>query len=243
MHVGEVCWWKLFCMLVKIPTYNFINILTNILYHQHTFHQHHDALRSACSWKVLTNIQVFCQQTFFTNIVHQHWNSRIKPYLGIHGFFYFVLMDEFDLFCELGLQPYDHLISSEPWEHVLIALNFSLFDFRFIINPFRNNRRKQNWSWSKKQLKGVTLNSFKRSSSFDYFQGYYHFSDVIIMTSLPLQNWQQLENLQPFFSCWMLKNWICYHMEKRIVRKLKLLIWNQLCRIRIFQSHYSVNQR
>ena len=123
-------------------------------------------------------------------------------------------MDEFELFFALGLQPCDCPISSEAWEHVLIALNFSLFDFRFIINPFRNNRRKQNWSWSKKQLKGVTLNSFKRSSSFDYLQGYYHFSDVIIMTSLPLQNWQELENLQPFFSCWMLKNWIRYHMEK-----------------------------
>ena len=136
-------------------------------------------------------------------------------------FFYFVWMDEFELFFALGLQPCDCPISSEAWEHVLIALNFSLFDFRFIINPFRNNRRKQNWSWSKKQLKGVTLNSFKRSSSFDYFQGYYHFSDVIIMTSLPLQNWQELENLQPFFSCWMLKNWIRYHMEKTDCEKIE----------------------
>ena len=47
MYVGELCWWKFFCMLVKSmflkkflisPTYRFF---ANILFHQHYFHQHH----------------------------------------------------------------------------------------------------------------------------------------------------------------------------------------------------------
>jgi len=126
------------------------------------------------------------------------------------------------------LSPRGHTI-------MVIALNFSLFDFRFIIIPFRNNRRKQNWCWSKKQLKGVNLNSFKRSSSFDYLQDYYHLTDVIIMTSFPLQNW--LENL-PVAECWKTD-----FDAKMIVRKLKLLILNQMWSIQIFQSHYSVNWR
>ena len=48
LYVGEekkleVCWWKLFCMFVKIPTYNIIHSI-----HQHTFHQYRGALVLRC---------------------------------------------------------------------------------------------------------------------------------------------------------------------------------------------------
>ena len=49
-------------MLMKMSTY---------------YLQHHGISRAVCSRKVFTNIQAFRKHTFFINILHQHWNSRL----------------------------------------------------------------------------------------------------------------------------------------------------------------------
>ena len=83
LYVGEdknlnVCWWKLFCIVVKVSTFNFIHIHEQTKFISPTYiskesrrsrtymlvyHQHN---------RFFANIKVFCQRTFSNNILHHH---------------------------------------------------------------------------------------------------------------------------------------------------------------------------